>query len=180
MAVPLAELLGRISGDIRRTLLCSSFTYPRARSVESYENPQIHIEVHDRLDFRHIRAELANNVEVLALSAKEDLALIVATMEAVQDEIPFEQFEAIEVRRAGILLLRITLPKKSGANNNSPRTPRTSGRVAAVEINEYRREVLKLLAVSHTSPLQFVFGIAVGIVVGIVANYSLVNYFLPA
>lgn len=183
----LAEVIGQLSAGIRRAMLCASFTYSRPRRSVPPEPASIEIVVRDALSFAHIRAQLANSVEALALSAREDLALIVNLMEAVQDEIPFAEFEAVEVRRAGSLLLRIVMPSRAATWIKPPspgdpsivqstgrESPRGNvGRIACIEINDYLKEILRFVTPTRTSPFTyavFAAGIAIGIGLSVGTN----------
>lgn len=187
MTFTLGDLVSRLSSDLRRTLLCSCFTYPRAKATSESEAAVIDLPVHDVLNFDYVRSEIEQSVEVLAHAAREDLALFVDMMETVHDEIPFERFEAVHVRRAGVLLLRLRMltrpaPTPRRIVPDDPSTPRSSpdspgretGRVATVEINEYRRHILTFMASSRLSPVIYLaFGL--GIAVGLFVNPSLIS-----
>jgi hypothetical protein len=133
----LGDLVNKVSSSVKYDLLCSSFVFPRTASLQNNE-PCISLVVAPNgdlatLDFGRIKEMVNQHTEAIALSAREDLSLLLAMMDQVNEWLMLDKFDTIQVYRGGLDLLSISIP----GNKTS--------RSAYFEINDYRRRILAYL-----------------------------------
>ena len=84
-------------------------------------------------------SQVETNPELISLSARDDVKLVLENLAQVSSTLSLEQFDSIQIYRGGVDLLRI--------RNKS----RDCGRSAYVEIHEYRRRRIQHLLSQPTS-----------------------------
>ena len=124
-------LFQKATDAIRRDALCAIVVFPRTKSVDRDE-PQCTVEK-DGIDYDQVLKTIETDVNIIALSARDDLRLVIASLQLVHEELHLDQFDGIQIYRSGLHLIRIR------------NTDRSTGRIVYVEINDYRRRLQSLL-----------------------------------
>ncbi len=90
-------------------------------------------EVESVVDYPAIIAATEKNPEMIALSGREDVKMVLETLKELHDELHIHQFDSIQIYRGGVDLLRVILKKENQV-----------GRSVYVEINDFRRRTQQL------------------------------------
>jgi hypothetical protein len=130
--------------------------------------------INSELKWNELRTFVRSHHEAIALSAREDLLMILNVMELVATELMLDKFDQIQIYRGGLDVLRIStgvfllivVGRFSILGNKV-------GRSVFVEINEYRRRVNTLLTRRRESYGPFIFGAISGLLVAAVAAYTM-------
>lgn len=144
----LSELVTQVGASLRRDVLASSVVFPRTESLKDDE-PMLEL-LQDSLDLDAAITYVQNHPEAVAISAREDLVLVLNILKELEEELVLNKFDQIQVYRGGLDLFRIV--------NKSAK----SGRAAYVEINDYRRRIQGLLMQNAYSLWSRAGDIAVG------------------
>lgn len=127
----LSELVTQLGANLRRDVLASSVVFPRTESLKD-DHPMLELQ-QDSLDLDAAISYVQSHPEAVAISAREDLVLVLNILKELEEELVLNKFDQIQVYRGGLDLFRIV-------NKSS-----TSGRAAFVEVNDYRRRIQGLL-----------------------------------
>jgi hypothetical protein len=128
----LPTLFKQVTNDIKRDLLCSCIVFPKTSSLKE-DKP---LQVYDwdgkekGLDIKGFIDRVNNDPEYVAVSARNDLVLVLEVLNDVKEELLLDKMDSIQIYRGGVDLLLI---KNKGKDGN--------GRSAFVEINDYRRRL---------------------------------------
>ncbi len=147
----LQTLFQEASKPLRRDAFASIVVFPRT-SLLTEDKPRMVVKSDKKPDYDAILRQVQENPEMIALSAREDLAIILLMLKELHDELFLAQFDSIQIYRGGVDLLRIDL-----------RTANLVDRSAYVEINEYRRRLQQYGRPEANLPV-FVAGLVVGFV----------------
>jgi len=140
MSQLLSELIKKVTKDIRKDLLCQSFSFPYKDNFNN-DNSVISLELEPyNIDFDKIIEIVREHPEAIALSIREDLILTLKLLEEVKDEIMIHRFDKFVIYRSGLNIFSITF------KNNK------SNRVIYLEINDYRRRLMNYLKPKDWTP----------------------------
>jgi len=137
----LSSLINRVAVEIRRDILCSGVVFPRTSSLRE-DKPLITIGYKSILDIEKILDQVRNEPEFIAVSAKNDLVLILEVLKEVKEELLLEKMDSIQIYRGGVDLLLIKNEMSDGL-----------GRSAFIEINDYRRRLQSVIVGKENSYL---------------------------
>lgn len=126
----LTTLLKSSTSTNKRDCLYSSIVFFRTSSLE--DKPRVTIAIEKPLDWNDLSKRLGNDKQFLSLSAHKDLLQVVQDIKEVSDDIFLQEIDGIQICRSGIAELRVVIKGNS------------LGRIAYLEINDYRSRLLKI------------------------------------
>ena len=151
-AYALSSLFKQVGNDTKRDVLCGCVVFPKTSSLKEDKPLQIYDwDGKDSLDFKAFIDKVNKDPEFVAVSARNDLILILDVLNEVKDELLLEKMDSIQIYRGGVDLLAI----KNTVNGGN-------GRSAFVEINDYRRRLRTTLQSKLTHQDPYLIPIVVG------------------
>ena len=146
---PLSQLCGKVSTEVRKNVLASCVVFRRTESIANSKHLVTYtIDEGAELDFKQLKLRVSQDVEMIAISAREDVCLTLDVLAELAKELNLHLFDRILIYRSGILILCII------------NTKRENGRSACIEIKDFQRCLHKVYSSRNESLKQVGISVA--------------------
>jgi len=147
MLVPLSQLFRKVSTEVRQNVLASCVVFLRTESIANSKPFVTYtIDAATESDFQQLKLKASEDVEFIAISAREDVYLTLDVLAELTNELNLHLYDRILIYRCGVNILCINMKRENGLS-------------VYININDYRRCLHQVLNSKRDNSSLMVVGI---------------------